>query len=91
LTVIQKFSYLEGMQPVADTTSFEVALKELEKIVAELEKGDTPLESQLKSFEKGVALSRECMKRLEDIERRVEILMQNGDGKLSTSPFEFSP
>lgn len=68
--------------------SFETSLKELEKIVSELEKGELPLESQLKSFEKGVTLSRECMKRLEEVERRVETLMGNAEGKLSTAPFE---
>lgn len=68
--------------------SFETSLKELEKIVSELEKGDLPLEMQLKSFEKGVALSRECMKRLEEVERRVETLMGTPDGKLTTAPFE---
>jgi exodeoxyribonuclease VII small subunit len=70
------------------TSPFETSLKELEKIVSQLEKGDTPLEEQLKSFEKGVALSRECMKRLEEVEKRVEILVQNQDGKLGTAPFE---
>lgn len=70
------------------TVSFETSLKELEKIVSELEKGDLPLESQLKSFEKGVSLSRECMKRLEEVERRVEVLMGNPEGKLTTETFE---
>lgn len=71
-----------------ETNSFETSLKDLEKIVAELEKGDLPLENQLKSFERGVALSRECLKRLEEIERRVETLVQLPDGKLGTTPFE---
>ncbi len=71
--------------------NFETSLKELEKIVAELEKGEQPLEDQLKSFEKGVALSRDCMKRLEEVERRVEVLMQNAEGTLSTAPFENPP
>lgn len=70
------------------TTSFETSLKDLEKIVAQLEKGDTPLEDQMKAFEKGVALSRECMKRLEEVEKRVEILVKNDGEKMSTSPFE---
>ncbi len=68
--------------------NFETSLKELEKIVAELEKGEQPLEDQLKSFEKGVSLSRECMKRLEEVEKRVELLVQSGDGKISASPFD---
>lgn len=71
-----------------ENVSFESSLKELEKIVGELEKGSAPLEDQLKSFEIGIALSRECLKRLEEIERRVEILVQGPGGKLSTSPFE---
>ena len=47
---------------IKSVDSFETSLKELEKIVAELEKGDVPLESQLKSFEKGVSLSRDCIR-----------------------------
>ena len=67
--------------------SFETSLKDLEKIVAELERGDQPLESQLKAFEKGVALSRDCMKQLEEVERRVEQLVQQADGKVDAVPF----
>lgn len=76
------------MTPLETNLSFEVSLKELEKLVVELERGELPLEAQLKSFERGVALSRECMKRLEEVEKRVELLTQNGDGKLSTTPFQ---
>jgi exodeoxyribonuclease VII small subunit len=72
----------------ANATSFEVSLKELEKIVADLERTDLNLENQLRSFERGVSLSRECMKRLEEIERRVEVLMQQPDGRLGTAPFD---
>ena len=68
--------------------SFEVSLKELEKIISELEKGDSPLEAQLKSFEKGVSLSRDCMKRLEEVERRVEILLSGADGRLNPTAFD---
>ncbi len=75
---------------MSETLSFETSLKELEKIVGELERGELPLESQLKSFEKGVALSRDCMKRLEDVERRVELLMQSPDGTLATTKFNES-
>ena len=71
-----------------ENTSFETALKDLEKTVSFLEKGDTPLEDQLKAFEKGVAMSRECMKKLEEVEKKVEILMQESNGKLTAAPFE---
>jgi exodeoxyribonuclease VII small subunit len=65
--------------------TFESSLAELEKIVAQLEDGDLPLEESLKLFETGVKLSRECRERLSDAERRIEILMKDGDGKLSLS------
>lgn len=70
--------------------NFEDSLKELEKIVTELEHGNLPLEGQLKTFERGVALSRDCIKQLEGIERKVEELMENSDGSLSTQPFNCS-
>jgi len=78
------------MTNVEEKTSFEASLKELEKIVAQLETGDTPLETQLKAFEKGVAISRDCLKQLEAIEQRVELLMQNPEGDLTTTPFDVS-
>lgn len=63
--------------------TFESSLAELEKIVEQLENGDLPLEQSLELFERGVGLSRECRKRLTDAERRIEMLMKDGDGKLS--------
>jgi exodeoxyribonuclease VII small subunit len=69
--------------------TFESSLAELEKIVAQLESGDLPLEESLKLFEDGVRLSRECRERLTEAERRIEVLMKDGDGKLSLS--EFAP
>ncbi len=65
--------------------TFESSLAELEKIVEQLENGDLPLEESLKLFENGVKLSRECRQRLSDAERRIEVLMKDGDGKLSLS------
>lgn len=73
----------------SSTNSVEVSLKELEKIVAALEKGDQPLEAQLKSFERGVQLSRDCMERLDQIEKRMELLTVT-NGELVTTPFEES-
>ncbi|NBY20059.1 exodeoxyribonuclease VII small subunit [bacterium] len=73
------------------TKPFETSLKELEKIVSELEKGDSSLEVQLKSFEKGVALSRDCMKQLEEVEKRVELLMRDSENQLKSSPYTEKP
>lgn len=70
--------------------TFESSLAELEKIVAQLENGDLPLEESLLLFETGVKLSRECRERLTDAERRIEILMKDGEGKLTVSEFNAS-
>lgn len=58
--------------------SFEASLEELERIVKELEKGDLPLEQSLTLFERGMRLSSECKRQLEEAESRVEILMKKG-------------
>jgi exodeoxyribonuclease VII small subunit len=67
---------------------FEAALARLAEIVQELEKGDIPLEQSLKLFEEGIKLSRICNKRLEEAERKVEILLKDKDGKIAAQPFE---
>lgn len=73
---------------MAAQPTFESALKELEKTITELERGELPLEAQLKSFEQGVALSRDCLKRLEEVEKRVELLVEKPDGSLASAPFD---
>lgn len=67
---------------------FEDALARLETIVGQLEKGDLPLEESLKIFEEGVRLSKSCLKMLEESERKVEILLQDKDGRKRPRPFE---
>ncbi len=67
---------------------FEASLARLEEIVKKLEKGDLPLEQSLKLFEEGVKLSRICSKRLEEAERKVEILLKDKAGNLTARPFE---
>ncbi len=60
---------------------FEDALARLETIVAELEKGDLPLDDSLKIFEEGIKLSKTCLKMLDDAERKVQIMVQVKDGR----------
>ncbi len=62
--------------------TFEESLNELERIVKQLENGDLPLEDSLKLFEEGVKLSRSCRERLTVAERRIEVLMKDGNGDL---------
>jgi exodeoxyribonuclease VII small subunit len=68
--------------------SFESSIKELEKIVEQLEAGDIPLERSLELFEQGVRISRECQRRLDEAERKVEILLKAGDGSTTRDKFE---
>jgi exodeoxyribonuclease VII small subunit len=67
---------------------FEAALARLEELVKELEQGDLPLEQSLKLFEEGIKLSRICNRRLEDAERRVELLLKDAAGKIVAQPFD---
>ncbi len=60
---------------------FEDALARLETIVTELERGDLSLNDSLKMFEEGIKLSKTCLKMLDDAERKVEIVVQDKDGK----------
>ena len=60
---------------------FEAAIAELESIVKKLEDGDLPLETSLQLYERGVHLSRFCHARLEEAERRIEILNERGQLK----------
>jgi exodeoxyribonuclease VII small subunit len=61
------------------TKDFETALAELETIVKTLEEGDLPLERSLALFERGIELSRFCHARIEDAERRIELLNDRGE------------
>jgi exodeoxyribonuclease VII small subunit len=65
----------------AQGKNFEASLAALERVVRELERGDLPLEESLKLFEQGVKLSRECQERLNQAERRVEILLRDPEGR----------
>ena len=60
---------------------FEAALAELEAIVKRLEDGDQTLEASLTLYERGVQLSRFCHTRLEEAERRIEVLNDRGEVK----------
>jgi exodeoxyribonuclease VII small subunit len=66
-----------------DTTikDFEAALTELDAIVKKLEEGDLALEKSLELYERGVQLSRFCHARLEEAERRIEVLNERGELK----------
>lgn len=66
---------------------FEDALNKLQKIVAQLEEGDIPLEESLKLFEEGIRLSRFCNQKLDEAEKKVEILLKDNKGVLKPRSF----
>jgi exodeoxyribonuclease VII small subunit len=70
-----------------ESGSFESSLERLEAIVDRLEEGDLPLEASLEAFEAGVALAGRCAAELEQTERRIEELVEEG-GHWVTRPFE---
>ncbi len=71
--------------------TFEAALARLEEIVRELEQPDLPLEGSLAIFEEGVRLSRQLHQRLNEAERKVEILLKDEEGERVPVPFEEEP
>ncbi len=67
---------------------FEAAIERLERIVKELEDGDRPLEESLRLFEEGIRLTRTCAAKLEEAQRRIDLLTRSGEGDLKLVPFE---
>ena len=67
---------------------FEVALERLETIASSLEDGDLTLEQSLGLFEEGVRLTRLCASRLDEAQKRIELLTRSDDGVLQTTPFD---
>jgi exodeoxyribonuclease VII small subunit len=61
--------------------SFEVAMADLEELVAKIETGNLSLEDSLKEFEQGIKLSRICQQALTDAEQRVKILTDSLNGE----------
>ena len=66
---------------------FEDAFRKLESIVKKLEDGNLSLEESLKAFEEGVRLSRFCSKKLDEAEKKVEILLKDSNGRAVPKPF----
>ena len=67
--------------------TFEASLKRLEEVLDSLEHGNLNLEESVKAFEEGVGLVRLCHGRLDEVERRVELLLKDETGRFITKPF----
>lgn len=71
---------------MSEKINFETNIKELEEIVAKLEKNDIPLDESLKLFERGVTLSAQCNKLLDEAEQKVNVLLKK-DGEMVEQNF----
>ncbi|MDA8159682.1 MAG: exodeoxyribonuclease VII small subunit [Desulfobacteraceae bacterium] len=70
--------------------TFEENLERLEQITREMESGDLSLETSLKKFDEGMRLAELCGKKLDEAQRRVDLLLKR-DGVLAPEPFDGSP
>ena len=68
--------------------TFEQSMKQLERIVQELEEGDLPLEAAIKKFEEGMKLTKLCSQKLDETEKKVSILLKNAEGRITEKPFQ---
>ncbi len=74
----------------AKTRKFEDELKDLEDIVAKIDSGELALEESIAAFERGVALVRSLNQKLDEVERKVEVLSRNAEGELKSEPLDVS-
>lgn len=75
-------------EETSEKIKFEDALERLEKIVSQLEAGELALDESLKIFEEGIKLSRLCSGKLEEAEKKIEVLMKNKEGQLEKKPLK---
>ena len=67
---------------------FEESLKRLQVIVEKLERGDLPLETAMESFTEGIQLVQLCHQKLEEAEKKVQLLVKDQQGAFTTTSFE---
>ena len=79
---------MTGAEDIA-AMSFELALAELERIVAELESGRTDLEQSIGAYERGSLLKAHCEAKLKEAQLRVERIVVGPSGPTGVEPAEF--
>ena len=85
------------LQPIMSETmkrrkeiKFEDALKRLDEIVTKLEDGDLELEKSIELFEEGIVMAKNCQKKLDEADSRIEKLTRDSNGNLATQPLKES-
>ncbi|MCP4134259.1 MAG: exodeoxyribonuclease VII small subunit [bacterium] len=84
LLIQKKENRVETKKPVKTELKFEEALKELENIAARLENGDLDLDESIRAFEFGMKYAKLCHDKLEEAERKVEILQKGESGEVKS-------
>lgn len=72
----------------SDGRKFEEELADLEALVTTIDSGELSLEDAITAFERGVALVRSLNQKLDEVERRVEVLTRGPQGQLRTAPYQ---
>lgn len=67
--------------------NFEESMKELQDVVNKLEKGNLTLDESIEEFQKGIKFAKLCSKKLDDIEKKITILMEEQDGEIKEQVF----
>ena len=67
--------------------SFEENIKELEKIINQLENGEATLDEMLDLFSAGISCAKECSNQLKNAEQKISVLLKNADGDIEEKPF----
>jgi len=70
------------------SNEFEKAFQQLETIVKRLESEEMPLDESLQLFEEGIRLSRFCNQKLEEVEKKIELILSDAKGEPRVEPFE---
>jgi exodeoxyribonuclease VII small subunit len=69
------------------SNSYEAAIEELEGIIEKMEKGEMTLDESVKFFQRGIELSKFCSKKLDEVERKITILLEKSDGETEEKDF----
>lgn len=67
--------------------NFEEAILKLEEVVSKLEKGELSLDDSIDAFQKGIQLSKFCNKKLDEVEKKISILIEEENGELKEKSF----
>jgi exodeoxyribonuclease VII small subunit len=67
--------------------SFEEAISQLEEVVSKLEKGEQSLDDSIDIFQKGIELSKYCNRKLDEVEKKISILIEEENGELKEKNF----